>query len=104
MIYIGFIVSLCINIVALFYVRWLLVSVQTMNEQMDSIWNSVGVYMSHLKGVYELETFYGDETLLALIDHGNRLMEEVDNFDRLIDIEETDELDTEEEASQTHEE
>ena len=88
MIYIGLIISLCLNVLALLYVRWLLVSVKTMNEQVDSIWNSVGVYISHLKTVHELETFYGDATLLALIDHGNRLMEEIDGFEKLIETEE----------------
>ena len=101
MIYVGLVISLCLNILALFYVRWLFISIKTMNEQVDSIWNSVGVYMSHLKAVHELETFYGDETLLALIDHGNRLMEEIDVFEKLIG-EEKEEID-EFERSETEE-
>jgi hypothetical protein len=88
MVYIGLVISLCINMFALLYIRWLLTSIKAMNEQVDSIWNSVGIYMSHLKSVYELETFYGDDTLKTLIQHGNRLMEEIDGFDKLLGTEE----------------
>ena len=30
-------------------------------------------YRSHLKSVYELDTFYGDETLQGLMDHTNAI-------------------------------
>lgn len=76
-----------LNISLLFYVRWLLSSIKTMNEQIDSIWNTVGVFTSHLKGVYELETFYGDETLEALLKHSSMLLSEIESFDRLIEEE-----------------
>lgn len=36
--------------------------------------DAVEKYKKHLRGVYELETFYGDETLQSLLDHSEDLV------------------------------
>ncbi len=84
MIYFWLTLSIIVNLSLLFYIRWLLQSIKTMNEQVDSIWNNVGTFCTHLKGVYELETFYGDETLGALLKHSSLLLEEIESFDGII--------------------
>ena len=98
MIYFWLSLSVIINVSFLFYVRWLLQSIKTMNEQVDSIWNNVGTFGGHLKQVYELETFYGDETLASLLRHSSILLDEIESFDRII-IEKEEEIEDADDAT-----
>ena len=43
---------------------------QNTTEMLDA----VEQYKKHLRSVYELETFYGDETLQSLLDHSEQLV------------------------------
>ena len=65
-----FSLSVVINIFLMFYIRWLLQSVK------------------HIKSIYELEMFYGDETLKSLMDHGTQLSSQLEKIDFIINEEE----------------
>ena len=58
-----FIFSALINIILFFYVRWLLNTVAAINEDVSQVSNIIQNFLLHLQSVYELETFYGDQTL-----------------------------------------
>jgi 2-iminoacetate synthase ThiH len=67
-------------------------------------------YRNHMKVVYEMEMFYGDETLKHLMDHTRSLHEVLDEFEDIYEIavppqedEETDnnKEETEEDATKT---
>ena len=88
MTYIALGISLLINLVSFFYIRWLLKAVAAMQIQSNDIWNLVSEFKVHLKSVYELEMFYGDETLKSLMDHANQVTENLDEFDSILSIEE----------------
>ena len=88
MTYIALGISLLINLVSFFYIRWLLKAIATMQIQSNDIWNLVSEFKVHLKSVYELEMFYGDETLKSLMDHANQVTENLDEFDSILSIEE----------------
>ena len=87
MTYIALTVSLIINVVSFFYIRWLLRIVASMEVQSNDIWNLISEFKIHLKSVYELEMFYGDETLKSLMDHANQVTENLDEFDSILSIE-----------------
>ena len=78
MTYLALSLSLLVNVVGLLYVRWLLNTIAKMEMQNDDIWNLVSQFKEHLKSVYELEMFYGDETLkslrVILSNYGNSVM------------------------------
>jgi hypothetical protein len=38
-------------------------------------------FASHVQSVYELDTFYGDETLHALLNHAISFNEQLDTFE-----------------------
>jgi hypothetical protein len=49
----------------------------------DNIGDFLGVlseYLEHIGNVYELEVFYGDETLKALLEHTGYIVDEIKNF------------------------
>ena len=47
---------------------------------MTSIHESVDSFKEHLKKVYGLETFYGDQTLKSLLEHTKQLSGDVGDF------------------------
>jgi hypothetical protein len=53
--------------------------------------DAVGGFANHVKSVYELEMFYGDQTLKALMDHARSFREYMDEFDYIYIIEEQEE-------------
>ena len=84
----------------------------TVSDGIQALRDSVEGFSQHLKHVYELEMYYGDETLQALIEHARELsssFEEYDEFYNLFDlgpvIEEEEEEDMEEptDGAQTQE-
>jgi hypothetical protein len=83
-----FILSCCINLVALFYVRWLIKTIAVINQDVESLTEIVSDFAAHTKSVYELEMFYGDETLEALMKHATELSEKLTDLDLVLNGEE----------------
>lgn len=83
-----FIVSFCINLLSLFYIRWLLMTISAINEDVDNLSVMIRDFSNHTKEVYELEMFYGDETLKSLMEHSNQLSESLNEIDLILNEEE----------------
>ena len=49
-------------------------------------------FAAHTKSVYELEMFYGDETLESLMRHATQLSEKLTDLDLVLNGEEEEEL------------
>ena len=79
------IISVFVNIVFLFYIRWLLKGIAIMNDDISNIQILIGDFSDHLSSVNEMEMFYGDETLAHLMEHSRKLKEALNNVDLLID-------------------
>jgi len=50
------------------------------NEDIYYVLNSLEDYSLHLKDVYGMERFYGDETLQELLEHSKATATELENF------------------------
>lgn len=87
-----FILSCCINLVALFYVRWLIKTIAVINQDVEALTEMVTDFAAHTKSVYELEMFYGDETLESLMRHATQLSEKLTDLDLVLNGEEEEEL------------
>ena len=51
------------------------------SEELGDLQNMINSFAVHLKTVYELESFYGDETLNALLQHAISFNEQLDTFE-----------------------
>jgi len=71
------ILSVVLNIFLFFYLRWLLKNFTFLSENVYNLLETVETFSNHLSGVYELETFYGDETLQNLLTHAKQVTEEI---------------------------
>ena len=70
-------ILLGLNVFFVFYLRWLLKNLTFLSDNVYNLLESVEAFSNHLSGVYELETFYGDETLQNLLTHAKQLTEEI---------------------------
>lgn len=76
-------ISIFVNIVSFLYIRWLLRGYNTLVEDIESINEMILEFTLHVKSIYELEMFYGDQTLSSLMEHGKQILDRLENLDLL---------------------
>ena len=74
-------VSLGINILLFVYSRNVAQKLVLISQEIDDMRAAVASFASHVKSVYELEMFYGDQTLKALMDHAVSFRQYMEEFD-----------------------
>ena len=97
--------SVIANIFIFYYIRVLLGRLYYISENMGDLTDLVTNYRNHLKNVYGMEMFYGDETLQFLIRHTKSLCELLEDFEdaySIIDPIEIVEEDTQQEEKETN--
>jgi len=83
--------SLIVNISMIWYIRSLLKNLLFITENVLELQEEVASYKGHLGSIYELEMFYGEETLGSLLQHGTELMDSFKKFDYFIELLESNE-------------
>ena len=85
---------------SLVYIRHLLALRKDIHSDVDSLIDQLSVFSQYVEGIYQLEMFYGDETIEGLIDESKKLINDFCEFeDKFLDRqyeeqpEETDETD-----------
>ena len=95
--------SILFNIFIIAYARKAIVELLSISEELSDIQEMVSSFADHVRGVYEMEMFYGDETLKSLMNHAIAFGEQLQTFDyisSLTTITEGEDLD--EEATSTN--
>ena len=87
-----FCASFVVNIMLALYVRWLLKVLAAINEDMTNLNSMVLEFKNHIQSIYEMEMFYGDNTLKALLDHATNLSERIENLDLVLNVQSPEEL------------
>jgi len=88
------ILSLGLNGLLLWYIRQTLRKLLFASENFGLLKDSIDSFKSHLEGIYELEMFYGDDTLGGLISHSKDLVEDMQRFEEIYTLTEEDENDS----------
>jgi len=83
--------SLIVHGGAVWYMINLLRQVKYYDEELTENITVINNFTNHLKSVYELETFYGDETLRHLLAHAEDLTSVFDQYQLYSDDEITEE-------------
>jgi len=78
------VISVIVNIIFIMYSRWLIKILKTREDDVNELADDVAKYVGHIKGVHEMEMFYGDQTLQSLIEHGTQMIEKIESFDFLL--------------------
>ena len=63
------VLSVSFNVFMIMYSRRLLTEFLSISEELGDIQQMTTNFANHIEAVYSLESFYGDETLQALLEH-----------------------------------
>jgi len=101
-------ISTLANVGLILYVRATLLRLLYVSEELGDLQDMINSFANHVKKVYELEMFYGDQTLQALMEHAISFNEQLETFEFIYSITEEDreekELTKEEDFEGTEEE
>jgi len=100
-------VSVVFNVFLVLYARGAIIRLLSVSEELGDFHAMVAAFTNHLKTVYELEMFYGDQTLEGLLQHARSFNEQLDTFEYIYSLtEEETQLDenTKQESEEEEEE
>ena len=86
-----FLVSFILNLILVWYIRKLISQLYLFTDEVYRLEEHFDAFDKHLGGIYELEMFYGDDTLDGLIRHSKDLLDKVSQFRESFSLEEEEE-------------
>ena len=94
-------VSVVLNIGLFIYARAVVVRLLSIAEELWDLQQMIDSFAEHINQVYELEMFYGDQTLESLLNHAISFNEQLETFEHIYTLteEEVDNIETETNAS-----
>jgi hypothetical protein len=75
-----------LNVFAFLYCRFLLKNIVSLSEGAKDIRTLIVGFKEHVNSIYELEMFYGDDTLKALIEHSNFVLERIKEYEESLEL------------------
>lgn len=75
------ILSLIANVGFFIYTRSILSRLLFVSEELGDLQDMINSFSNHIANVYNLEMFYGDQTLGALMEHAVSLNEQLETFE-----------------------
>ena len=75
---IALLASVTANFFAFWYIRRVLSKLMFVGENLSDLVDLLNVYKSHLRGIYNLEQYYGDEDIKTVMSHTTSLIELLD--------------------------
>lgn len=94
-------ISLIGNVALFAYARAAIVRLLSIAEELYDLKDMSESLAEHLQSVYELEMFYGDETLGGLMEHARSFAEQQETFEYIYGLIEDDNRNTDAEEEET---
>jgi len=94
--------SLLLNVGVVIYARAAITRLLSVSEELGDLQQMISSFANHVNAVYELESFYGDQTLKALLEHAVSLNDQLDTFEYIYSLTEEEKL-TDEQSEPTEE-
>jgi len=79
-------VSLVFNVGMLIYARSAIIRLLSISEELGDLQNMVESFAAHVQSIYELEMYYGDNTLKFLLDHASSFSEQLTTFEYIYSL------------------
>ena len=77
-------ISMGINIFVSWYVRDILGRLTWISRNINDIAEMVQAYRNHIKNIYTLEKFYGDQEIQGLLEHTTLFLEELEQYQETV--------------------
>lgn len=91
--------SILINLAMGWYIGYLLSHVNEFHHDLNDIFSSMTGLEKHIGNVYELEVFYGDETLESLLEHTKSIADSISHYNEKYNFSDDEEEDAQEEET-----
>lgn len=101
---IALILSIVGNILASWYIRKLLAKILFVSQNLTDLVDLLTTYRNHLQRLFQLEMYYGDETMQFLIKHTKSLLDVLEDYSDIYLMTEPIEVGEEDEESYDDEE
>jgi hypothetical protein len=77
---IALLMSLGCNLMGFYYIRDILGRLGWLTQNIGNLSDLIKGFETHIKGVYELEKFYGDDDIKLLVQHTSDLIEVMEDY------------------------
>ena len=78
--------AMTFNIIVFVYARGVVSNLLSVSEELGDLQTMVDAFAKHAKTVYELEMFYGDDTLHHLMEHARSFNDYLDTFEYIYSL------------------
>ncbi len=85
-------ISFVLNIGIFAYARAAIARLLMVSEELGDLQEMINSFAKHTKSVYEMDMFYGDQTLQGLMDHAFSFNEQMETFEFIYTLTEEEEL------------
>ncbi len=92
--------SVSLNILLIWFLRGLTSRLVLVSDNMSDLLDYIVQYGSSLKSVYEMELYYGDETIRGLVQQTQMLMEVLSDFEEIYAVTDDEEMGDEEQPEE----
>ena len=83
-------VSILLNLTLMWYIYKLLKNLIDIEDQFMDIKTKLIEFATHLKAINKVESFYGDPTITALIEHMKKLAQDIEEYSKIMVVYEDD--------------
>ena len=90
--------SIALNVLLIWYIRKLLEKLLFVSDNMEDFLEILRDYSDHLETVYNMETYYGDETIEHLLKYSKEVVQEIKAYEEIYTLVYDEEGDKDEEA------
>ena len=79
-------VSISVNCALLWYNREAVKKIVFVSDNIGDMMGYFKEFQTHLESIYEMEMFYGDETIKGLIDHTKFMVDHIQDFEEVYSL------------------
>ena len=76
--------SIMFNVLFVWYNRKLLSNLLYVSENLNDLYDEMVIFRDHIDKVYEMELFYGDETLKNLLRHAKYVSGLIESYEHIL--------------------
>lgn len=91
------IISALFNVFFVWYIYYLLKKLLFVSDNMGEFLEILKNYSEHIETVYNMETYYGDETIQHLLEYSRDIVKEIEAYEEIYDITHVDKEEIDEE-------
>jgi len=82
-------ISVFFNVAIFIYARNAIVQLLSVSGELGDLQHMVDAFAKHVKSVYDLDAFYGDQTLEYLLNHAVSFNEQLETFEYIYSLTES---------------